>query len=456
MCGIFGIVNHPKAIELTARGLHALQHRGQESWGIAAISWKRQKLISQKHMGLVYLGSSYENLESYDSAIGHVRYSTNIPSTVDNAQPFLNYVEDVAIVHNGHIHNYKELRKQWTGRGYEFETDSDSELFVTAYNQSFTWQDYLANLNEFEGGYATLEINTYSVKAMVDPHGLRPLVYGRLDDAIVFASETCALDAVGATYLYHMQPNQIITVPHIQTDDDHIEFDPILTNHNGYRQIRKAHCAFEDIYLARPDSKNVHGQTYHQLRYLCGNALAAEEVQHNFQVTNTKVVGVPDSGNPAALGYAQAFGLYYFPAIIKNRHSLRTFIEPTQETREFKVGLKYSVLDDIRGNTIILVDDSLIRGTTAKHLVRLLREKGAKEVHLRIASPPALYPDKYGIDIREEDLFMKGKDINTAAIELGVDSLRFLSLRSLNRVLDYKNNGEHLATHVFDGDYIDS
>ena len=439
-CGVFGIFGVDDAPNLAYYGLHALQHRGQEACGISAFDG--DKLNTVKGEGLVTEVFNQQKLSKLTGriAIGHVRYSTTGGGGANNVQPFSfnHHTGDFALAHNGNLVNSRELAEYLEIRGSLFHSSSDSELLAHLVKKDNREDKRIDNiieaLNMIEGAFAFLIMTKNRIYACRDKHGLRPLAIGKLGDGYVISSETCALDIVGAEYIRDVEPGEIITI-----------------DHHGIRSNRYSHyqrhlmCAMEYVYFARPDS-DIEGCNVHTFRKLSGRYL--------YEQCPTKadvVIGVPDSSISAAIGYSEASGIPYEMGLIKNKYIARTFIQPSQEMREKGVRMKLSAVRSlVSGKSVVLIDDSIVRGTTSLRIVRLLKEAGAKEVHVRIASPAITNPCFYGIDMstRKELLCARmSKDEACKAIE--ADSLEFLSEESLLK----SGNRSELCMACFNGCY---
>ena len=443
-CGVFGVYGIPDAASLVYYGLHALQHRGQEGCGIVACG-DDQVLRRIKGEGLVHEIFSDEDKFSGlpgSMAIGHVRYSTTGGGSIENVQPFLFHhnTGDFALAHNGNLVNSEQLRHYLEDHGSLFQSSSDSEILahlIRKDNKERHRPRILAikeALNMIEGAFAFLIMTKNRLYVCRDKHGLRPLSLGRLGDGYVVSSETCALDAVGATFVRDIEPGEIVTIDHHGLRS------------NFYSDFRHHFmCAMEYIYFSRPDS-DIEGTNVHSFRKLTGRLLYEES-----PVDADIVVGVPDSSLSAAMGYAEASGLPYEMGLIKNKYIARTFIQPSQALREKGVRMKLSAVKSIvRGQRIVLIDDSVVRGTTSRRIVKMLREAGATEVHLRIASPPIKSPCFYGVDMSTYDeLLCAHKDLDEVRKILGVDSLAFLSQEALYKA----GKREELCLACFTGDY---
>ena len=426
-CGVFGIWGVPDAPNLAYYGLHALQHRGQEGCGIVA-SGPDGKMKRIKGEGLVTEVFSEARLSELhgNMAIGHVRYSTTGGGGLENVQPFLfrHHTGDFALAHNGNLVNYNILRKELEDRGSLFQSSSDSEILAHLIKKDSAGAhkprifSIVNALNAIEGAFAFLIMTSERIYACRDRHGLRPLSIGRLGDGYVVSSETCAFDVVGASFLRDVEPGEIVTIDHHG-----------LRSRKYTEDCRHAMCAMEYVYFARPDSdidgRNVHAFRKETGRLLYGEAPADADI----------VVGVPDSSLSAAMGYSEASGLPYEMGLVKNKYIGRTFIQPSQAMREKGVRMKLSAVRTIvDGQRVVLVDDSIVRGTTSRRIVAMLREAGAREVHLRIASPPIMMPCFYGVDISTYDeLLCARKSIEEACRIIGADSLAFLSEEALYR-----------------------
>jgi amidophosphoribosyltransferase len=420
MCGIFGVYGHKEAAALTQLGLYSLQHRGQESAGIVAVDEGGLARVSRA-MGLVSEGFEEADMDQLIGpiSIGHTRYSTAGSSAIENAQPILARVRQghIALAHNGNLTNAVELRRELEDAGAIFSSTMDSEVIVHRIARAYgnSPEERVARaLAGVEGAYCLLVVLGETVIVARDPHGWRPLVMGRLADTIVFASETCALDIVGATFEREIEPGEIVAV------DEH-----------GIRSLRAQHatpinrCVFEHVYFARPDSK-VFGGSVDRSRRALGRQLARECPAPGAEV----VFAVPDSSNSAALGFSEESNVPYELALIRNHYVGRTFIQPTQSGRNAKVKVKYNpVRELIEGKSVVMVDDSIVRGTTTKGLVSLVRAAGAREVHMRVSSAPIISPCYYGIDTpRKTELIAAQMTHEELVRHLGVDSLGYLSI----------------------------
>lgn len=441
-CGVFGIYGHPEASKLTYLGLYALQHRGQESAGI--VTSDGRQLYSHKGMGLVGDVFNEETLDTLKGnlGIGHVRYSTTGSSMLKNAQPLV--VEysrgSIAIGHNGNLVNAKLLRDELEAYGSIFQTTVDSEiiLHLLARCNSASLQDNLVQtLKVIEGAYSLVFSTEDQIIGVRDPHGFRPLILGKLGDAHVLASETCALDLIDAEFVRDIEPGEIVFI-----------------NKKGIRSVkpfekpkRESMCVFEHVYFARPDSI-LFGENVHEVRKEFGRQLARE-----YPVDADMVIPVPDSGNSAALGYSEESGIPLEMAIIRNHYIGRTFLQPTQLIRDFGVRIKLNPIKKIiKGKRIVVVDDSIVRGTTSKSRVKGLRDAGATEIHMRISCPPHTNPCLYGIDFpSKEELIASSHNMDEIAKFLEVDSLGYLSLDGMLNSVKRPNNS--FCTACYDGRY---
>jgi amidophosphoribosyltransferase len=416
MCGLFGIRAPERDVARVAYfGLFALQHRGQESAGIAVSDQGRLTVL--RDMGLVAQVFSEQTLRGLqgDIAIGHTRYSTTGSTQWANAQPLVHHgrARVVALGHNGNLTNAEELREALVDQGVRPASTSDSELIAALIgNDPSPLPEAIGNtLGRLEGASTVVALAEGRLLGFRDPHGFRPLVVGRLDDDWVLASETCALDLVGAEYEREVEPGELVAI------------DGGLESYQVVEPARRALCLFEFIYLARPDSR-LASEEVHTARVHMGEALAREA-----PVEADLVMPVPDSGTPAAIGYARASGIPFTEGLIKNRYVGRTFIQPDQALREQGARLKYNPLAEVAGKRVVVVDDSIIRGTTMRPLVTVLREAGATEVHVRISSPPIVSPCFYGIDFGDDrQLVAARQSVEETRRQIGANSLAHLSL----------------------------
>ena len=421
MCGIFGISGHPEAAAMTHLGLYSLQHRGQESAGIVSTN-RAGEVHGIRAMGLVSEQFSPERMLELTGpvALGHTRYSTAGSSTIENAQPAMVRFKGghIVLAHNGNLTNALEIRSALEDEGSIFSSTMDSEVIVhrLAKSKALRPEEKLAEaLEGVEGAYSLLVMIGTTLVAARDPYGWRPLVMGTINGAVVFASETCALDITGATVVREIQPGEIVAV------------EPDGTSRTLQRQpASQLHrCVFEYVYFARPDSK-VFGGSVDRARRALGRRLALEHPAPGADF----VFSVPDSSNSAALGFSEESGIPLELALIRNHYVGRTFIQPTQSGRDAKVKVKYNAVREIlEGKSVVMVDDSIVRGTTTRGLVALVRAAGAREVHMRISSPPITGPCYYGIDTPDkEQLIAANNSVAEIAAKIGVDTLGYLSL----------------------------
>jgi len=424
-CGIVGVHGHPEAANITYLGLYALQHRGQESAGICTASGGEQ--FMHRGMGLVADVFSENTIERLPGrhAIGHVRYSTSGESLLRNAQPFCANTDGgpVSLAHNGNLVNAQAVRKELEGRGAIFGTTSDSEVIVhlVARSREASLEERLIDaLSRVKGAFSLVMMTHDALIAVRDPNGFRPLVLGRLDGAWIVASETCALDLVGATVERHLEPGEVVV----------IRRGRVRTLRPFPKPPRESFCIFEYIYFARPDS-NLPGSNVYAFRKELGRLLAREH-----PVEADMVVPLLDSGSVAALGFAEEVGIPYETAIIRNHFVGRTFIEPTQSIRDFGVKIKHNpVRGVLDGRRVVLVDDSIVRGTNMLKVSNMMRAAGAREVHVRISAPATIRPCHYGIDMpTRHELIAANKTVEEIREAIGADSLGYLSLEGLRGV----------------------
>lgn len=439
-CGLFGIYAPEQEVaRLTYYGLYALQHRGQESAGIAVSDGR--KIEVQKGMGLVSEIFSQDNLNSLQGkmAIGHVRYSTTGSSLLANAQPLVVHFQKgmMALAHNGNLTNAIEIRQELSCQGTVFQTTVDSEVIlnmIARYRRHNLEDAIIKTMIDLQGGYALLIMAEDKIVGVRDPYGLRPLCIGSLGGRYCFASESCALDTIGAEFVRDVEPGEVVTIDEQGYHARH-----------GMPKERSAFCSFEYIYFARPDSTLDNVNVWESRRQM-GVELAKE-----CPIDADVIIPVPDSGTPAAIGYAQTLGIPFEEGLLKNRYVGRTFIQPTQELREIAVRIKLNANSRvIRGRKIVMIDDSIVRGTTSSKLVELVKGCGAKEVHLLISSPPVCYSCYYGIDTAEREKLVANKmSIDEIRQFVGADTLHYLSEEGLKRALG--NNSVCLA--CFNGSY---
>ena len=446
-CGVFGISNHTDASALVALGLHALQHRGQEGCGI--VSFDGKNYHSEKRQGLV--GDHFTNPEILKKlpgnfAIGHNRYSTTGETSLRNIQPFFAdlHMGGLSIAHNGNLTNALFLRESLVKGGAIFRTTSDTEtivqLIAKSSREKFT-DKLIDTLFQIQGGYALVLMTNKKLVGVRDPFGIRPLIIGKLKNSYIFASETCALDIVGASFVREVQNGEIVIVENEE-----------LKSIKPFPKQKQRTCIFEYIYFARPDSL-INDKCAYEYRKDLGSELAKET-----DINADLIVPVPDSGVPAALGYAEQSNKKFELGLIRNHYVGRTFIEPTQNIRSLGVKLKLSSTKTIvKNKSIILIDDSLVRGTTCHKIVKMLYESGAKEVHVRIACPEIKYPDFYGVDMpTKEELLAHKRNNQEMCKYIKAKSLKFLSLDGLYKALikEKRNNAyPQFSDHYFTGDY---
>ena len=450
-CGVFGIYAPEEDVaKLTYFGLYALQHRGQESAGIA--TFNDGQVYWHKDMGLVSQVFSEQILQELpgDLAVGHTRYSTTGSSRVVNAQPAVveTRLGTLALTHNGNLVNTSDLREELVKANVQLLTTTDSEMIAfaiaEAVNAGQEWlEGTISALHRCQGAFSLAIATPQGVMGVRDPHGVRPLVIGTLEGTVanaplryVLASETCALDIIGADYLRDVEPGELVWIT-----------EAGLASFHWANQPQRKLCIFEMIYFARPDSI-VHDESLYSYRLRIGRQLAIEST-----VDVDLVMGVPDSGIPAAIGFSQESGIPYAEGLIKNRYVGRTFIQPTQTMRESGIRMKLNPLKDVLvGKRILIVDDSLVRGTTSRKIVKALRDAGATEVHMRISSPPVTHPCFYGIDTDTQDqLIAATKSVEEIAQQIGVDSLAYLSWEGMLAATG--ENPENFCSACFTGNY---
>lgn len=446
-CGVFGVFGADNAAAITALGLHALQHRGQEACGIASFDGK--KFHTERHLGLV--GDSFtgddpsERLPGH-AAIGHNRYSTAGKTVLRNTQPLFADLAagGFAVAHNGHLTNAYQLREQLVGDGAIFQSTSDTEVVVHLVARSKRVQfvnKFIDALRQIDGGFAFVGLTNKELIGARDRQGIRPLIIGKKDDTYMLASETCALDMIDAEVFREVEPGEVVVI-----NESGIEFI------RAFPKVPQRPCVFEFVYFARPDSI-VGGQSVYEVRKKMGQRLAQES-----PADVDVIIPVPDSGVPAAIGFAQESGIPFELGIIRNHYVGRTFIQPTQQIRDMGVRLKHSANRKlIEGKRVLLVDDSIVRGTTSTKIVRMIRDAGATEVHFRSASPPIKHPDFYGVDMpNTERLLAANHDLETMTKLLGAESLGFLSIEGLYWAMgqDARNiDFPQYSDHCFTGEY---
>jgi amidophosphoribosyltransferase len=446
-CGVFGIYGHTDAAAMTALGLHALQHRGQEAAGI--VTYDGKQFHQERRMGLV--GDNFNNAKVIGRlkgrmAVGHNRYSTTGDTILRNVQPLFADLNTggFAVAHNGNLTNALAIRRDLIQNGAICQSTSDTEVILHLVARSFKGrivERFIDAIRQVEGGYAFVCLTNDMMIAARDPIGIRPLVLGKLGDAYVFASETCALDMVGAEFIREIDNGEVVVVT-----------DAGIESHRPFPRRPARPCIFEYIYFARPDSI-IGGKSVYDIRKRMGVELARE-----FPTDIDVVVPIPDSGVPAAIGYAQESGVPFELGIIRNHYVGRTFIEPSQQIRALGVKLKHSANRRvIEGKRIILIDDSVVRGTTSQKIVRLMYDAGAREVHMRIASPPITHPDFYGIDTPDKKHLLAAQfDLEGMRKFMGADSLGFLSVDGIYRAVGFDARdprAPQFTDHCFTGVY---
>jgi len=441
-CAVVGIFNHDEASKLAYFSLHSMQHRGQEACGIASADGGKVHMI--KDRGLVSQVFNDDKLTTLSgkAAIGHNRYSTAGEESTLDAQPvFARYdLGEMAIVHNGNLTNAQEIREGLIKKGAIFQTFMDTEnlIHLIAKSDEDKLLDRIIDgVKKIQGAYSLVFLSRQKMFAMRDPHGLRPLSLGKVGDGYIVSSETCAFDLIGATYIRDVKPGELLIFEKGKEPQSIQVFEPT-----------PKHCVFEHVYFARPDS-DVFEQNVYAMRKNMGAELAKIE-----PVEADMVVPVPDGGIPSALGYSQASGIPFEMGIMRNHYIGRTFIEPTQEMRDLKVKMKLSPITSlIKGKKLIVIDDSIVRGTTSKRIVRMLKEAGALEVHMRISSPPTTDPCYYGVDTPDKENLLAANMTNAQMCEfMGADSLAYLSNEALMRSVNSEKN--EYCTACFTGDYL--
>jgi len=446
-CGVFGVFGHADSAALVALGLHALQHRGQEAAGV--VSFDGSQFYSHRALGLV--GDNFNSALVMERlkgmyAIGHNRYSTTGEPHIRNVQPLFAEFSfgGFSLAHNGNLTNALTLRRELIKRGSIFQSTSDTEVIIhlIATSQARTVEDRLTDaLSEVEGAYSLVMLTSEAMIGMRDPLGVRPLVLGKLGDAYVLASETCALDIISADFIRDIEPGEMVIV-----------------TQKGLRSVRpmaaakQRLCLFEYVYFARPDSR-MNGKNVYQVRKQIGVELARENA-----IEADVIVPVPDSGVPAAIGYAEESGIPFDLGIIRNHYVGRTFIQPTDQVRHLGVKLKHNAnAEMLRGKRVVLVDDSIVRGTTSKKIVAMVREAGAKEVHMRIASPPTMHSCYYGVDTPERSKLLAAQhNVEEMCRLIEADSLGFLSIDGLYRAMNEAARNNEVPQYCdacFTGDY---
>ena len=427
-CGIVGVFGHPEAAKLAYLALYALQHRGQESAGI--ISSDGEQLYGHRQQGLVNDVFSKASLDTLKGslAIGHVRYSTTGSNRPENCQPLLANYRDgsIAVAHNGNLINAAELRRELESRGAIFQNSTDSEVLLHLIAQSTTddFEEALTtSLQRIKGAYSLAVLREKKIYAIKDPHGIRPLCIGTLDGATIVASESCALDILDAQYLRELHPGEMAVISE----------DGVRVEH-PFPPAEEKFCVFEFIYFSRPDSM-MGSKSVSEIRHKLGRRLAVEH-----PADGDIVISVPDSSNAAALGYAEEIGLPFKAGLIRNHYIGRTFIEPEDSIRHFGTRIKFNAVRSVmRDRRVIVVDDSIVRGTTAKKIIALLRKAGAREVHFRVSAPPWRHPCFYGIDTPTEgELIANQMDVDEIGAYLGADSIGFLSVEGIHASVPHR------------------
>ena len=447
-CGVFGVFGHPDAAALTALGLHALQHRGQEAAGI--VSFDGKQFHAERRLGLVsdhFTKASILDRLQGNMACGHVRYSTTGETILRNVQPLFADLAGggFAVAHNGNLTNALTLRNSLVRDGAIFQSTSDTETIlqlVARSDRGNTLSRFTDALFQIEGAYALVVLTNKKLIGARDPLGIRPLILGQLDGHYILASETCALDIIGAQFVREVENGEIVVI----TEDG-------LESVKPFPKLAPRPCVFEYIYFSRPDSI-IDGKSVYDCRKALGRQLALESA-----VPADVVIPVPDSGVPAAIGYADQSDIPFELGIIRNHYVGRTFIEPQQSIRAFSVKLKHNANRvHVDGKRVILIDDSIVRGTTSVKIVQMMRDAGAKEVHLRIGAPPITHPDFYGIDTPDQDqLLAANNSLEEMRAYIGADSLAFLSVDGLYRAMGYEDGRDpvrpQFTDHCFTGDY---
>ena len=421
-CGVFGICGHRRAAELTYLGLYALQHRGQESAGVVT----SEQGVFHLHKGMGQVSEVFSDPTNIAKltgkvAVGHTRYSTTGASSLMNIQPFMitKTRANLAVAHNGNLTNSVKQKVDQDSRGSIFQTTSDTEIIMhlVATSKKRTRFDRICDaLKQIKGAYSLLFLNEDSIVAARDPQGFRPLAIGKLRHAYLVASETCAFDIVGAKYIRDVKPGEVVEINKTG-----------IRSRRLTRRCKHAFCIFEYIYFSRPDSR-IFGENVDKVRRRLGRLLAREH-----PVDADIVIGIPDSANTATLGFAEESGIRFEIGLIRNHYVGRTFIDPQQNIRDLDVRLKFNAVKGVlKGRRVVVVDDSIVRGTTSLKLVKMIRDAGAREIHFRVSSPPIISPCFFGIDMpTRKELIASNVSVNKIARYLGVDSLRYLSLKGM-------------------------
>jgi amidophosphoribosyltransferase len=442
-CGVFGVFcrdPEKNAASLVYYGLLSLQHRGQESAGIAAVQDKT--IECRKGMGLVGEIFNHETINQIkgSAAVGHVRYSTSGTSSIENAQPFVSRFKlgSIAVAHNGTLTNADVVRELLEDAGIGFSSSSDSEVIINLITKNYKkgLEKALTDTIKFiKGSYALVVLTGDAMVGARDPNGIRPLCLGKLDGGWILASESCAIDAVGGEFVRDIEPGEVIIISQEQ-----------VLSFSFSEKTRRAVCSFEYVYFARPDSV-IDGVDVYGARIRAGEILARESA-----VAVDLVIGVPDSGVPAAIGYGKATGTPFGMGIVKSKYVGRTFIAPDQDSRERAVSVKHNVIrTEVEGKRVVIIDDSIVRGTTSRRLVSILKKAGAREVHIRVCSPPVRFPCYFGIDTpHRKDLISNTNNVQELCKSLGADSLAFISVEGLLESLDGKGG---YCLGCFTGEY---
>ena len=451
-CAVFGVFNNNEASALTALGLHALQHRGQDSTGIVSFSELSKNFFGHRGMGQVSDVFNDNNIIKKlqgKASIGHNRYGTTGESALKNVQPLFSQIQTggIAIAHNGNLTNTSKLKKELINKGSIFQSTSDTEviLHLISTSKGNLIERIIDSIHQIKGAYSLIILSEESIIGIRDPFGIRPLVIGKLNNSYILSSESCGLDIIGAKLIRDVEAGEIIIIN-----------QEGLKSIKPFKESKLRPCLFEYIYFSRPDSI-LEGRNVYEVRKKIGQELAKESINDSNIID--KVVPIPDSGIASALGYAEIIKKPFEFGIIRNHYTGRTFIEPTNQVRHLGVKMKHNPnFAPLKNKNIALIDDSIVRGTTSVKIVEMLRNCGVNKIHLRIASPPVKHPCFYGIDTPSEDeLLAANYSENEIANFLGVDSLRFVSLDGVYRALGHKNgrnnNSPQFTDHYFSGDY---
>lgn len=458
-CGVFGIWNHPEASRLTYLGLYAMQHRGQEAAGIVSLDAERSQHLIHKNLGLVadvFVEADLQRLKG-KAAVGHVRYGTTGGNSISNVQPLTSNLLNgpIALAHNGNIVNSSILREALQREGSIFQGTNDTEIILHLLSRNPSNQLFASlkgALQDLTGAYSLVVMAHDQIIAARDPYGFRPLVLGKINSSsgvgYVFASETCALDLIGAEFVREVEPGELVQI----TNEGLVSFKSQMSISDNPANRKSAHCIFEHVYFARPDS-TVFGRSVYTSRKNFGERLAVEDMKTPNHVRADIVIPVPDSGVPAAIGYSQKSGIPFEFGIIRNHYIGRTFIQPSQSVRDVGVKIKLNPQPSILKNkSVIVIDDSLVRGTTSQNIIALIRQAGAKEVHLRIASPPTTGPCYYGVDTpQKSELIASHQSHEDIRKHIGADSLAYLSEEGMWSAVSA--GPESFCAACFNGDY---